>query len=189
MNAQFLSEKFAAALSYDAYIQTGTEEQQRRWNQFHLATALTPAQRTLIGQFVRQMNVLVISGIWCGDCVQQCPLLQRIAEASNNKITLRFVDRDLHQDLSQQCQINAGRRVPITLFLAEDCELCSIYGERTLSRYRAIASRQLGPACEIAITPPAQDEIAQTMADWVDEFERIQLMLRLSPRLRQKHGD
>jgi hypothetical protein len=25
--------------------------------------------------------------------------------------------------------------------------------------------------------------------DWLREFERVQLMLRLSPRLRQKHGD
>jgi hypothetical protein len=27
------------------------------------------------------------------------------------------------------------------------------------------------------------------MQGWIDEFERVQLMLRLSPRLRQLHGD
>jgi thiol-disulfide isomerase/thioredoxin len=189
MNAQFLNEKFTAALPYEAYVHSSTEEQQRRWKQVYDATAVTPAQATLIGQFARKMNVLVISGIWCGDCVQQCPLLQRIAEANNDKIALRFVDRDLHRDLSQQCRINAGDRVPVALFLAEDGELCSIYGERTLSRYRAIAMRQLGAACEIAIAPPAKDELAETLADWLNEFERIQLMLRLSARLRQKYGD
>ncbi len=189
MNAQFLNEKFAAALPYDSYVHTGTEEQQRRWKQVYDATSLNPEQKTLIGQFVRQMKVLIISGIWCGDCVQQCPLLQRVAEASKDKITLRLLDRDLHRDLSQQCRINAGDRVPVALFLAEDGELCSIYGERTLNRYRAIALRQLGAACEIAIATPTKDELAQTLADWLNEFERIQLMLRLSARLRQKYGD
>jgi len=29
----------------------------------------------------------------------------------------------------------------------------------------------------------------QTLQDWLDEVERIQLMLRLSTRLRQKYGD
>jgi hypothetical protein len=27
------------------------------------------------------------------------------------------------------------------------------------------------------------------MQGWIDEFERVQLMLRVSPRLRQIHGD
>jgi hypothetical protein len=31
--------------------------------------------------------------------------------------------------------------------------------------------------------------MAATLQDWVDEVERIQLMLRVSPRLRQKYGD
>jgi len=27
------------------------------------------------------------------------------------------------------------------------------------------------------------------LQEWLDEFERVQWMLRLSPRLRQLHGD
>jgi hypothetical protein len=30
-NDSYLSETFTASLSYDRYLQTGTEEQQRRW--------------------------------------------------------------------------------------------------------------------------------------------------------------
>jgi len=30
---------------------------------------------------------------------------------------------------------------------------------------------------------------AQVTQDWLNEFERVQWLLRLSPRLRQKHGD
>jgi thiol-disulfide isomerase/thioredoxin len=188
MEAQFLRSHFDSALNYDAYIKTGTDEQRRRWAQVYESAHLVDAQRVLLAGFVRQMKVLVVSGIWCGDCVQQCPLIQRIADGQN-KIDLRYVDRDQHKDLSSKLRINAGDRVPVALFMAEDFELCSVYGERTLSRYRAIARRQLGASCPTGIGAPDQDEMAATLADWLAEFERIQLMLRISPRLRQKHGD
>ncbi|HEY1685562.1 MAG TPA: thioredoxin family protein [Tepidisphaeraceae bacterium] len=188
MDAKFLQSQFEKALSYDAYLKTGTDEQQRRWTQVNDAARLLDSQRTVLAGFMRQMNVLVISGIWCGDCVQQCPLMQRIAEGSSN-ITLRLVDRDQHKELSSQLRINGGDRVPVVLFLSEDFELCSTYGERTLSRYRALARKQLGASCPTGIGAPDQDEMAATLGDWLDEFERIQLLLRISPRLRQKYGD
>jgi thiol-disulfide isomerase/thioredoxin len=189
MNASYLSDKFAAGLPYDRYLGTGTEEQQRRWRQVYDSTRLTAEQIRLLGSFTRHMKVLIVSGIWCGDCVQQCPLLQRAAEANPGHIELRLVDRDVHRDLTERVRINGGDRVPVALFLAEDFELCSIYGDRTLERYRALAPRMLGPSCPTGLMPPAADELAATLQDWINELERIQLMLRLSARLRQKHND
>ena len=189
MNARFLSEQFAKALDYSSYLATGTAEQQRRWNQFCELISLNDAQRQLIGGFVRRMHVLVVSGIWCGDCVQQVPLLQKIAEAGPNTISLKIIDRDAHKELSSQLRVNGGDRVPIALFLAEDFELCSIYGDRSLNRYRALAAKQLGASCPIGIVPPDAGEVRATLTDWLGEFERVQLMLRLSARLRQLHGD
>src|SRR5437667_7412604 len=127
MNSSYLSQKFSSALPYDKYLATGTPEQQRRWTDVYNAAKLTPAQLQLITGFSRQMKVLIISGIWCGDCVQQCPLLQKIAEGFPRLIDLRLVDRDQHRDLIEQSRINAGDRVPVTLFMAEDFELCSIF--------------------------------------------------------------
>jgi thiol-disulfide isomerase/thioredoxin len=189
MTSKYLAEKFAVALPYEAYVATGTAEQQRRWKQVYDVASLTAAQRQLVESFTREMKLLIVSGIWCGDCVQQCPLIQRIAEANPDKIHLRLLDRDQHPDLRDQVRINAGDRVPVVLLLAEDHELCATAGDRTLRRYRAVARKQLGAACPIAIAPPDADEMAATLADWLDEIERVQLMLRLSPRLRQKHGD
>jgi thiol-disulfide isomerase/thioredoxin len=189
MNASYFAEKFTAALPYDSYVQTGTDEQFRRWKQVYDVAAITGPQRNLLGGFARQMNLLIVSGIWCGDCVQQCPLIERIAEVNPEKIVLRLVDRDQHRDLIESFQVNAGDRVPIVLFLAEDFEFCAAYGERTINRYRAIAQRQLGPACPTGIVGPDKDELNATLADWLIEIERVQLMLRISPRLRQKHQD
>jgi thiol-disulfide isomerase/thioredoxin len=189
MQASFLAEKFAAALPYDRYVRTGSDEQQRRWQQVYAAAQLTEAQKQLVAGFVRDMKVLIVSGIWCGDCVQQCPLLQRIAEANPSRIDLRLLDRDEHRDLTEKVRINTGDRVPVALFLAEDHELCSVFGDRTLNRYRALAARHLGPSCPTGIVPAGADELADTLQDWLNEFERVQLMLRLSARLRQKHHD
>jgi thiol-disulfide isomerase/thioredoxin len=189
MTPTYLSDKFSKALPYDRYVLTGTDEQQRRWKQVYDLARLADPQKQLVGGFVREMKILVVSGIWCGDCVQQCPLMQRIAEGNPAKIDLRLVDRDEHRDLIEQLRINAGDRVPVAVFMAEDFERCSIFGDRTLSRYRALARKQLGASCPIGIAAPDQDEMAATLADWLDEFERVALMLRLSSRLRQKHGD
>jgi thiol-disulfide isomerase/thioredoxin len=189
MKSTFFSDKFAAAHPYERYVQTGTDEQNRRWQQVYDASKLTESQQRLVAGFVRQMNLLIVSGIWCGDCVQQCPLIARIAQANPAKISLRLLDRDAHRDLTEAFRINAGDRVPVVLMLAEDFEFCAAYGERTINRYRAIAQRQLGSACPTGIVSPDKEELSATLADWLVEIERIQLMLRLSPRLRQKYGD
>src|SRR3954468_3808893 len=144
MNASYLSDKCSSAFPYVAYLATGTPEQQRRWNQVYDAAKLTTPQLELIAGFARQMKVLILSGIWCGDCVQQCPLLQRIAEQRPDLIELRLLDRDANRDLTEQLKINGGDRVPVTIFMAEDFEVCSTCGDRTLNRYRALARTQLG---------------------------------------------
>jgi hypothetical protein len=73
INASYLADKFASALRYDRYLQTGTEEQQRRWTQVYDAAHLSDAQKQLVGGFVREMKILIFSGIWCGDCVSTPP--------------------------------------------------------------------------------------------------------------------
>ena len=188
-NAAYLSDRFAAGLPYERYLQTGTEEQQRRWNQVHDAARLTDAQKQIIGGFVREMKILIFSGIWCGDCVEQCPLIHRIAEANTEKIDLRFVERPRESELPPELRINGGSRVPVVQFLSEDNEWCATAGDRTIHRYRALAHRKLGALCPTGIVAPEKEELDATLGDWVNEVERVQLMLRLTPRLRQKYQD
>src|SRR5580704_1238852 len=174
MTSDYFKDKFAAAFPYDRYVQTGTEEQFRRWKQVYDAAAISEPQKNLLAGFVRQMNLLIISGIWCGDCVQQCPLIARIAEANPEKISLRLLDRDQHRDLTESFRVNGGDRVPVVIFLAEDFEFCSAYGDRTINRYRALAKRQLGASCPTGITSPDHQEMSATLADWLGEIERVQ---------------
>jgi thiol-disulfide isomerase/thioredoxin len=189
MTPSSTAERFASALPYDRYLHTGTDEQQRRWTQVLDVAHLSTTQQQLIGGFERDMKVLVYSGIWCGDCVQQGPLLQRIAQANAAKIDLRFIERPMSDELPEELRINGGSRVPVVLFFSEDWYWCATAGDRTIHRYRALALSKLGPSCPTGIMAPEKDEVDATVGDWVNEFERVQLMLRLAPRLRQKHLD
>lgn len=188
LNAAFLKATFEQGLGYSDYVATGNESQQKAWAQIRERAALSEAQRTLVAGFTRKVKVLVSSGVWCGDCSQQLPLLQAIADASP-LVEVRFVDRDAHMDFASLLKICAGVRVPVAVFMAEDFEPVSIFGDRSLTRYRALAAKFLGAACPVPGSPVPEDELRGTLQDWLDEVERVHLLLRLSTRLRQLHND
>jgi hypothetical protein len=84
---------FQRALPYSEFLERhATPDQKARWKAVYDNTRITDPQRELLGSFTRKMNVLCLSGPWCGDCVNACPIYQKIAEASP-LIDLRFVNR------------------------------------------------------------------------------------------------
>lgn len=182
-------EKYPAGLSYQEFLaRHGSEEHRRRWADVHARVTLSAPQRALLESFRRQMPVLCLAGAWCGDCVNQCPIFEHFA-AVTPTIQVRYFDRDANPDLASALEICGGARVPMVVFLSEDgCEV-GRYGDRTLAKYRQMAADKMGPACPTGIVPPGQELLAAVTQDWLNEFERVQLLLRLSSRLRQKHGD
>jgi Thioredoxin len=180
---------FADALPYQLFLDRyGSPPQRIRWDAIHGRFSLTPEQRALLDGFARRMPVLCLAGAWCGDCINQCPIFDHFARTTS-RIDLRFIDRDARPDLRDSLAINGGHRVPVVVFLSEDWFEVARFGERTVSTYRRLATEQLGPACPTGIVPPAAETLVATTAEWLAEFERAQLILRLSPRLRSKHGD
>ncbi len=189
IETDFLRAKFEQAHAYDAYVATGKDSHQKAWADFRKLVKTTGEHQALFQGFTRRMHILTVSGTWCGDCVQQVPMLDAIANLRPDLIELRLLDRDEHMDLAERLVINDGNRVPVVLFLNEEFDFISMFGDRTLTRYRAIAGRQLGASCPLPGAPVPADEIAATLQDWVDETERAQLICRLSTKLRAKHGD
>lgn len=181
-------EEFSQGLHYDDFLDRyASDDQRRRWEAALARVTLSDAQQTLLASFTREMKVLALAGTWCGDCVEQCPIFVRFAEACPN-IALRFFDRDDHPILAKSLQICGAARVPAVMFLSEDDHPCGRYGDRTLAKYRDMAAKLSGNACATGLGGDAalNDAVIQ---QWLDEFERIQLMLRTSGRLREKHGD
>lgn len=176
-------------LSYEAYLEKyATPVQKERWDRVDSAIELTTEQKQLLESFTREMPVFVVSGAWCGDCADQCPILRHIALACD-KIKLYFFDRDAHLELAESLSVCGGNRVPAVQFLSEDWFPCGRYGDRTLARYRDLATKLSGAACPVPTQAPEQSLLSCVIQEWVDQFERNQLILRTSGRLREKHGD
>jgi hypothetical protein len=181
--------KYPHGLKYSAFLERyGTPEHRRRWAAVKERVQLTDAQRNLLSGFAREVKVLCLAGAWCGDCVNQCPIFEVFAEAAP-KLAIHYFDRDEHADLQAALQVCGGNRVPVVVFLSEDNKFVGLYGDRTISKYRQLAVDQLGPSCPTGIAPPDQGLLNAVTQDWLTEFERAQLVLRLSSRLRQLHGD
>ena len=181
--------KLSAGLPYNDFLRVhGTEEHRRRWADLHARVQLSPEQQALVTSFQREMPVVCLAGAWCGDCVNQCPIFDHF-ERLNPRISVRYFDRDTHADLAAELKVCGGARVPVVVFLSEDGFEVSRFGDRTLSKYRKMAADQFGPACPTGLVPEGRDLLDAVTQDWLDIFERAQLILRTSARLRQKHGD
>jgi Thioredoxin len=184
-----LFEKFQLGLPYGDFLaRYATDDQKKRWREVNELIKLTDSQRQLLESFQREMDVLCLAGAWCGDCINQCPAFHHFTAVAP-AIHLRFLDRDDHTDVQRELQINGGDRVPVVIFFSEDGFEVARYGERTLSKYRQLMRDQAGPSCPTGLVIPGDSLLSQVTQDWLNEFERVQLILRLSPRLRQKHGD
>ncbi|MEM0915897.1 MAG: thioredoxin family protein [Planctomycetota bacterium] len=188
-SADYLRAKFEAGHDYADYLNTGKPDQKAGWEKIGAQLTLPEPCQAMLGGFVREFHVLMVSGIWCGDCVRQGPMIQAIADATGGKAKVKWLDRDEHMDLQRLVTVNAGNRVPMAVFCAEDFELVSVMGDKPLSRYRVMAEQALGAHCPLPGAPVPPEHLAAELQEWTNEFERVHLLLRLSGRLRQKHND
>jgi thiol-disulfide isomerase/thioredoxin len=193
-----LAQSFARAETYDRYLATARPHERAAWDRAATTFSLTPAQAATLAAITRRINILCLSGTWCGDCSAQVPMLDAMARAAplpaesepgTPGIALRLLDRDANLDLAQRVKIAGGLRVPTVIFTNEDFDFVAITGDRMLARYRGIAARQLGPSCPLPGAPLPPDEVAATLQEWVNEVERVGLLLRLSPKLRERYAD
>ncbi len=198
LSPDLLAPAFARGDSYTDYLASARPHERAAWDRAATTFVLTATQLATLRAITRRVNILCLSGTWCGDCSAQVPMLDAIARAAplppnpepgTPGIALRMLDRDDHLDLAEQVKIAGGLRVPTVIFMNEDFDFVAITGDRTLSRYRGIAARQLGPSCPLPGAPLPPDEVAATLADWVNEVERVALLLRLSPKLRARYAD
>ena len=184
-----LFDRFSIALPVaDFLTKYGSPAHQARWKTTSEAIQLNDTQKQLLASFKREMNVLVLAGAWCGDCSGQCPIFDRFAEAAPI-LKIRYLDNADHADVQEELSINGGKRVPVAVFFSEDGFEVLRYGERPLSKYRQMMRDSAGDSCPTGIGIAKDPLLVQVIQDWLNEFERVQWILRLSGRLRKVHGD
>lgn len=81
-------------------------------------------------QIHHQTYWLVLSEHWCGDAAQSLPVLSKIAEASNGKISLRLVYRDENPELMDAHLTGNSRSIPKLIQLDSHFNITGIWGPR-----------------------------------------------------------
>jgi len=188
VRSEFWRRHFENSREYDEYLEGSDPKMARRWlDQAERTPGLTEGQLERLSGYGRRLNVLMYGGIWCGDCARTGPMLKKIADTCGEQVTLNVIEREASAELQDELRILGALRVPVVMFLSEDWWEVGRVGDRTLSVYRAKAAREVGRSFTAGILSPRA--LVAEMGDWVDVFERIQIMLRLAPPLRRRYGD
>lgn len=190
VRSDFWKQVWNASEDYQTYLKNSEPKHASKWTDMaaHVAP-LSPQQGDRLTGYNRTMNVFVYSGVWCGDCVRQGPMIRQLVDACDPSVSLRVHDRDVNAQLVDELRVLGAMRVPIVVFLTEDFFEIGRFGDRMLTVYRAKAQRELGAACSTGLIAPPADELAAERDEWLDIFERMLLMARLSPPLRERYGD
>lgn len=189
IRSSFWRSCYESALEYEQYLAQSPPYHAKRW--LEMAGEIPPIgeeQLRRLRGLHRVLHVLMVSGVWCGDCMQQGPVIKRVVDACDDDVQLRVVDRDSNAELRDELRIMGAMRVPVVVFLTEDFFEIGRFGDRTLTTYRKMAARTL-PGNDPASHSSPQDEWASELSEWVDIFERMLLVARFSPLLRKRHGD
>lgn len=186
--SEFFQKYFEQGQDYQSYVESGTPEQKMKWEEMAKSISLSDTQKSLVSSFKRKLNIVVMSGIWCGDCVRQGPML-RALELANENLTFRYLDNKENPELLEELKINGAQKVPVIVVLSEDFYELQRFGDKHLSIYRQKAEIEFAPSCDAGILPPSSEQLATEIGEWVDFFERIQIMLRLAPALRKRYSD
>ena len=77
------------ALPYREYLATGNSREAAAWARADAALLALPDDASIrLDPAGRIVNVLCLSGIWCGDCVRSVPIVARLAEAAGPSVHL-----------------------------------------------------------------------------------------------------
>lgn len=111
-------ERFEQGMTYEQF-KDGMTRNQERFAANERALVLGPADLAPFQNLARALDVLVIAEDWCGDVIDNLPILGRIAHESG-KLNLRVFLRDQNLDLiDQYLKEGKFRSIPVFVFFDE----------------------------------------------------------------------
>ncbi len=176
-------ERFLQGMSYDDYKAQMTRNQER-FAANERSVTLTPSDLAPFNALPRPLNVLVLAEDWCGDVIDNLPILGVIA-AQTGKLNLRIFLRDQNPDLIDQ-YLNQGqfRSIPVFAFFDDAFHELGHFIERPQSVTERRASQRRDVAAEHPEFGDPQTPIAQ-----LPEEVRAPLLQALADRRAQSRPD
>ncbi len=130
-------ERFESGMSYDEW-KAGMTRNRERFEARERAIEISPDDLAAFRRLPKPLDVLVLAEDWCGDVINNLPVLGRLA-ADSGTLNLRVFPRDKHPDLMDQ-YLNQGQYKSIPVFAVFDDSFREI--GRWIERPAAVTARR-----------------------------------------------
>ena len=165
------AERFSQGLNYDEYKAQMTRNQER-FVANEEAAAIDVEDKEAIASLENPLNVLVICEDWCGDVIDNLPVLGKLADETG-KLNIRVFLRDQNLDIMDQyLKDGQYRSIPVFVFFDENMNEKGSFLERpeSVSARRAEWRKgyfEANPDAGSADTPITQlsEEVRTAMMD------------------------
>jgi len=163
-------ERFEQGMTYDEFKAQMTRNQER-FAANERGLVLDPADVDVFKRLPRPLDVLVLAEDWCGDVIDNLPILGRLA-ADSEKLNLRIFLRDQHPDLMDN-YLNHGefRSIPVFVFFDDDFAEIGRFVERPES----VSARRSGQRAALSAQHPELGD-PTTPIGQLPEEARVRLM-------------
>jgi hypothetical protein len=174
-------ERFQQGLTYDEWKAQMTRNQERFLSN-ETRFQVDPADLAFFKNLPQPVNVLVLAEDWCGDVIDNLPILGRLA-AETGKLNVRVFLRDQNLDLMDQ-YLNKGefRSIPVFAFFDGQFHELGQFIERpdSVTKRRGELRKayyaehpELGsPDTPISQMPEeARTQLMQAMSEWRDQYK------------------
>ena len=134
-------ERFDSGMTYDQW-KSGMTRNRERFELLEGRVEILPEDLAAFRRLPRPLNVLVLAEDWCGDVINNLPVLGRLA-AESGTLNLRVFPRDQHPDLMDQ-YLNQGqyKSIPVFAFFDDDFRELGRWIERPASVTEAREQRR-----------------------------------------------
>jgi selT/selW/selH-like putative selenoprotein len=165
-------ERFAQGLTYAEYKAQMTRNQDRLLANEE-AVVLEPSDLAFFTQLPETLPVLVLAEDWCGDVINNLPVLGRLAEASG-KLNVRIFLRDQNLDIMDQ-YLKEGQFRSIPVFVVFDANFREL--GHWIERPASVTAMQAEMRRQLFATDPILREVApDTPFGQLSEEARNRLM-------------
>lgn len=153
----------------------------KRMQRIQKTYILSPVAVELLGQLNKPIRWLVITENWCGDSAQSTPIMEKMVEAANGYVEIRFIYRDANPGLMNAHLTGTSMSIPKIIQLDSAFHVIGSWGPRPDKAHQLVLRLKSNPATAHTYSEElhkwyAQDKQAGVEAGLLDLIkEAIQL--------------